>query len=478
MIAVTADQLGVIAFGSAFLLCCFYLAAYRPVIFVSFIFIIFTLIWRTCSMMYIDVAGPVYSSQTFSFVGPGAVTCLHVLAYFITIVPFFILFRTTSVRYWAEQYDGRTALHGTLSLSDLTFLLSTLFLAWLFVDLGRNGAIPLLNHMERFVYTAEHAGPAHRWLISYGNFLSFWWGLMFTAEKLRNRKFDLRYFGLFAVLVVYMFLTGNRFSAFYSFGSFFLIPVSALLAFAPKAKQQRPFEYLRGFIGRRELASLSLVATLLITVAVLGIYNNLTNVRGFKGVEVGDQFIERALVQPGELGWLSYQRVFEFGSWQPLRVFDFLFEFPIVPNRNTTPQYLMLTTIGEPRTFEHLSGGFQFAGGFPEIVFELFGPLLAWPFLAACGFITAGLTALIVKGTIQGRYASTFFALYVLYGFYVMYIGGMLNFAFVSSYWTKVGTLLLALIVESKLAKVNLPLLPWALFPGGKISDLLRVPKH
>jgi hypothetical protein len=77
----------------------------------------------------------------------------------------------------------------------------------------------------------------------------------------------------------------------------------------------------------------------------------------------------------------------------------------------------MLTTIGEPRTHEHLSGGFQFAGGFPEIFFELFGPVFAWPFLAAAAFIAAGLTALIVKGTIQGRYVSTFMSLYVLYGF-------------------------------------------------------------
>jgi hypothetical protein len=330
--------------------------------------------------------------------------------------------------------------------------------------------------MERFVYTAEHAGSAHRWLIAYGNFLAFWWGVMFAAERLRNLRLDVRYPALLALLVLYMFLTGNRFSAFYSFGSFFVMPMSAVIAVVAGPYQQVPFGYLGRFIGRRELIAFGVLAALLAVVTGAGIYNNLVNVRGYQGSEIGAQFIERALIQPGELGWLSYQRVFEFGQWLPNRVFDFLFQSPLVPGRNTTPQYLMLTTIGEPRTFEHISGGFQFAGGFPEIFFELFGPVFAWPFLAAAGFISAGLTALVIKGTIQGRYASAFLAMYVLYGFYVMYIGGMLNFVEVTSYWLKIGALLLALMLEARLASSGFPLLPWALFSTGKPRPQSGVP--
>lgn len=474
--AALTDQIGVIACGLAFLLCCLYLAAYRPIIFISFLFIIFTLVWRTCSMMFIDVAGPIYSSQTFLYVGPGTVTGVHVLTYFVTLMPFFVLLRPSTVLAWMEAADQRPAASGMLTLSDLTFYVSALFLLWLFADLIRHGTIPLLSHMERFVYTAEYAGFAHRWLILYGNFLAFWWGVMFAAERLRNRRLDVRYLALLAVLVLYMFVTGNRFSAFYSFGSFFLTPLAAVIAVVAGPRSKLAFAYLRRFLGRRELIGLGASAALLVTVAVVGIYNNLTNVRGYQGSEVRAQFVERALVQPGELGWLSYQRVFEFGQWNPYRAFDFLFQRPIAPDKNTTPQYLMLTTIGEPRTLEHITDGFQFAGGFPEIFFELFGPVLAWPFLAATAFLTAGLTALIVKGTIQGRYASTFFAMYVLYGFYVMYIGGMLNFVTVSTYWMKVTALLLAVLLETRLARSGLPLLPWALFPMKKIRLRARVP--
>jgi hypothetical protein len=465
LIAALTDQIAVIACGIAFLLFCLYMAAYRPIIFVSFFFIIFTLVWRTCSMMFIDLAGPVYSSQTFLYVGPGTVTCVHVLAYAVTLTPFFLLLQPSSVQAWLRRYEAPATAPGMLTLSDLTFCASGLFLAWLFVDLILHGAIPRFSHMERFVYTAEYAGSAHRWLTSYGSLLAFWWGVMFAAERLRNRRLDPRYLALLAVLVLYLFLTGNRFSAFYSLGSFFVMPLSAIIAVAAKPHSNAAFANLRPFAGQRELIAMGATAVLLVGAAVVGIYNNLTMVRGYQGSEIESHFIERALIQPSELGWLSYQRVFEFGEWTPYRVFDFLFQSPIDPNKNTTPQYLMLTTIGEPRTHEHISGGFQFAGGFPEIFFELFGPVLAWPFLAAAGFIAAGLTALVVKGVIQGRYASAFLAMYVLYGFYVMYIGGMLNFVAVGTYWIKVVALLLALLLEARLARSGLPLLPWALFP-------------
>jgi Family of unknown function (DUF6418) len=236
---------------------------------------------------------------------------------------------------------------------------------------------------------------------------------------------------------------------------------------------QAPFAWLVRTLRWRDLVALGMLAALLISAAIVGIYNNLMNVRGYEGSEIASQFLERSLIQPSELGWLSYDRVFASDQWQPYRVYDFLFQRPLDPNKNTTPQYLMLTTIGEPRTFEHISGGFQFAGGFPEIFFELFGPIFAWLFLCAAGYIAAGLTALIVKGVIQGRYASAFMAMYVLYGFYVMYIGGMLNFVAVWSYWAKIGALVLALLLEASLARVGLPLVPWTLFPIGK-TELQR----
>jgi hypothetical protein len=463
--ATLPEQIAVTASGAAFVLCILYIAAYRPVILIGFFFILFTLVWRTAATMFIDLAGPVLSSQTDRYVGPGMATPLHVLAYFVTLAPFFFLLRPAAVQHWLHDADRERAAPGMITLSGITVVVSLIFLGSLYFDLIRIGSIPLFARLERFVYTAQYAGAAHRWLILYGNFVTFWWGVMFAAERLRNHRIDIRYLGMLGILMVYMFLTGNRFSAFYSFCSFFVIPLAAVIAVDIRDNRSAvPFSWVGRTFRRRELIAFGAVAALAAIASAVGIYNNLANVRQFQGDEILSQFWERLLVQPSELGWISYDRVFNFGQWQPDRVFDFLFQAPLDASKNTTPQFLMLETIGEPRTYEHISGGFQFAGGFPEIFFELFGPLYAWPFIFGAGYIAAGLTAVVVKGVIQGRYASAFLSLYVLFGFYVMYIGGMLNFIMTPVYWIKIAALAIALLMEARLARAGLPLVPWALF--------------
>ena len=369
------------------------------------------------------------------------------------------------MQHWLHDADRERAAPGMITLSGITVVVSLIFLGSLYFDLIRIGSIPLFARLERFVYTAQYAGAAHRWLILYGNFVTFWWGVMFAAERLRNHRIDIRYLGMLGILMVYMFLTGNRFSAFYSFCSFFVIPLAAVIAVDIRDNRSAvPFSWVGRTFRRRELIAFGAVAALAAIASAVGIYNNLANVRQFQGDEILSQFWERLLVQPSELGWISYDRVFNFGQWRPDRVFDFLFQAPLDASKNTTPQFLMLETIGEPRTYEHISGGFQFAGGFPEIFFELFGPLYAWPFIFGAGYIAAGLTAVVVKGVIQGRYASAFLSLYVLFGFYVMYIGGMLNFIMTPVYWIKIAALAIALLMEARLARAGLPLVPWALF--------------
>ena len=453
------------ASGAAFALCILYIAAYRPVILIGFFFILFTLVWRTAATMFIDLTGPVLSSQTDRYVGPGLATPLHVLAYFLTLAPFFFLLRPAAVQHWLHDVDRERAAPGMITLSGITVVVSLIFLGYLYFDLIRIGSIPLFARLERFVYTAQYAGAAHRWLALYGNFVTFWWGVMFAAERLRNRRIDIRYLLLLGILMPYMFLTGNRFSAFYSFGSFFVIPLAAAIAVDIRDNRSAvPFSWIGKTFRRRDLIAFGAVLVLATTISAVSIYNNLANVRQFQGDEIVSQFWERLLVQPSELGWISYERVFIFGQWQPDRVFDFLFQAPLDASKNTTPQFLMLETIGEPRTYEHISGGFQFAGGFPEIFFELFGPFYAWPFIFGAAYIAAGLTAVIIKGVIQGRYASAFLSQYVLFGFYVMYIGGMLNFIMTPVYWIKIAALAIALLMEARLARAGLPLIPWALF--------------
>lgn len=94
----TSEYIAVLLFGLSFLVFLYYLLSQRPVIFVSFFFIIFTLAWRMLATMYIDLAGPVYSSQLIRDIGPGTATVIHSLAYVITLNSVSVLFQVGSHR--------------------------------------------------------------------------------------------------------------------------------------------------------------------------------------------------------------------------------------------------------------------------------------------------------------------------------------------------------------------------------------------
>jgi hypothetical protein len=123
LIATSAERIAVILSGGAFLFCVMWIAAY-PVFFLAFLFVLFSLAWRTASTMYIDVAGPVMSSQTLRHIGPEMVTPLHALAYFLTVMPFFLLIRPHAIERWKDDAD-----RDAFTLSDAMFALSTLLSA-------------------------------------------------------------------------------------------------------------------------------------------------------------------------------------------------------------------------------------------------------------------------------------------------------------------------------------------------------------
>lgn len=456
-----SERIAVLLFGSSFIVFIFYLVSRRPVIFVSFFFIIFTFAWRTLATMFIDLRGPVYSQQLVRDVGPGTATIIHTIAYFLILLPFLYFLRESAVARWNTCVQCCPASPGVLKLPDMTFAISVLFFSFLFFDLTRHGPIPFFGRIERYAYPG---GLAHLWFSTYGNFLAFWYGLMFAAGYIRERKVDFRMISLLGVMIAYAFLTGNRFSAFYSQCSFFIIPCGAVIA-TRIHQPNRPHRSwtISDFVPRRfRFAAIGLAAMMIITVS-FAIYNSLVNVRGYTGSEIWIQLRDRILIQPSEIGWTSFERIYQDRQFEPPVVFRFLFQDPIDAKRNTSIQYLMFETIGEPRTTDQAPHGFQLAGGFPEIFFELFGPYLAWPFLLGVACIAAALSACIIRGTLLGNYASAFLCLYVLFGFYVMYIGGMLNFVMPWTYWVKVVMLVVVLLAERALADRGLSLLPWNL---------------
>lgn len=408
---------------------------FRPVVALAFVFILFTFVWRSISTSYIDMFGPVLADQLQRYIGPGNMILIHAPAYVLTMLP--LLWFINPRR--APRDDVAQSDAGWITIADAVFLFSLVLVIGLYGDMARRGVVPLLSRMERFDYTGNFAGPLHGLFIKYGNLIVGAWGIFFAAQQIRANRTDWRFVFLLVALWGYMFLAGNRFSIFYSYSSYFLMPYAAVLW--ARSDQEVKF-------SGKTVSFVTGLGLIVASTSAYAIYNNLVYVRASDLVAPMQRFTERVLIQPSEIGWVSYERIFLNGQWDPSRAIRWLFDSPINPTTNTTAQYLMLQTIGEPRTALHIGGGFQFAGGFPEIFFELFGPVWAWPFLLLCGLGTAVLTALLLESIIRRHILTALTSMYVLYAFHVMYIGGLMTWWMPTTFWIKVAALLIVAAIE------------------------------
>jgi hypothetical protein len=194
-----------------------------------------------------------------------------------------------------------------------------------------------------------------------------------------------------------------------------------------------------------------MVAPVLVAAGILmitfSLYNSIVNVRGYD--DPVEAFVQRSLVQPAELWWLTWDSTVRSGSIEGSLAWSLMFDEPIDATRNTGIQFLMVKALGVERTSDLLFIGEQFAGGYPEVIFELFGPLLSWPILVLYGCVTAMLLRINVWAVATQRLLTAIFSLWVFFGFSLLYIGGMLNFIIAWTFWVKIAGLCAALILES-----------------------------
>lgn len=411
-------------------------------------FLLFGLITRTLSVVYLDLFGPTFSEQLQFDVGGGTSMPLFAGGVLVFMLPLAFMFRPAAMRrslrvaYPRPLYDTRTA--GTLIL-----WLAVAFVAAAYADMLVRGPVPLFVGMDRLTYNDNFAGPLHGLLIDHGFSLAFLLGVVFVMPRLAGGDFRPSAFAVYVVVMVYFALTGNRFSAFFSFTSFFIIPLGALSMtraagglLPPPVDRHRTIAFLVSPVARLLLLTLlavGLTATLL---------NSVINVRAYE--DPAELFFQRIVVQPVEL-WLS---TFSELDTQPPDSFssawDALFINPIDPTRNTTVRLLMINSLGFDRALQLADEGTQFAGGYPEIFFELLGTWFALPIALVFGIVTTWLLRVVVRSICLGRVATALCGTYVYYGFTLLYVGGMLNFLIVWTFWVKCGALLVVALIERR----------------------------
>ena len=114
-------------------------------------------------------------------------------------------------------------------------------------------------------------------------------------------------------------------------------------------------------------------AALFVLIATAVVYSYIV-VRG-EGGELLAKLSQRILVQQGEMWWMTYERVFLHDNWNGSLAAYKLFVDPFDPSRNSTMQFLMELGLPVERAHYIIAQGSAYTGGWPEVFFELGGPI-------------------------------------------------------------------------------------------------------
>jgi hypothetical protein len=422
------------------------IAISRPGLLLVAFLVFFSFIWRVISVSYVGAFGPVYAEELDGYVGPGLAVVPLVACQCLVIGALLVSFRPQRFQALAlDRGSGLAALvpPGRFDVSNLAFWAALAFVVGLWIELRLQGPIPLLNGIERFDYTRQYGGPLHLRLIDWGPMLAFQLGLFMTMPAMRGSKFDLRFAALFGALLIYLFVVGHRFSSFYAYSSFFIIPVGAILLQPRQNGAER-----RSF--SRILFWLAMAAAALAVIVAAALIHSYTVVRGAEIDLVRFKLMQRILVQQGEMWWATYDRVFIHGDWDGAHAVFRLFVEPFNPASNSTMQLLMEQALQLDRAHTLLIQGQTYTGGWPEVMFEIGGPAGGFVLVAASTILFSEFMFLLTRCIIEERYATCFFLTPILYAATVYVVSGMVNSFIQLTFMIKLAAAVLVYVMESR----------------------------
>jgi len=405
---------------------------------------------RVQSVFYIDLFGPVYSSQLFIALGPGTNSIYMIICYTAFFIPFLLVLEFFVFRY-PKKLSVRTSTNTRNYIENCFYLFLIIFFLALYIQLFIGGIIPLIDHIERFDFANNHAGNLHDYLFKYGTIFAIVLGGQTVYSKLTMGYYDRRAFIFFFLMLFYALLTGHRFAAFNKFTSFYVIPFSLVFArnFHIKRQKLSQDDNKQGWI-------IFAVIIISFSIALFSIVNSYSNVRTVSNESVIVRILERLLIQQGELWIETANRVRGNKSESLTRVIDYLFFNPIISGKNSTIQYLMWLSLGS-EAVRILDLGQQYAGGFPEIFVEVFGLYMLLPALIFYAMIMSMVSVVFMTSLRKGKLLSMIMAAFIMYAFVLTTYNGMLNQYFVLTFWVKVLLLMIVFICPSiQLPKLRL----------------------
>ncbi|MSR05463.1 MAG: hypothetical protein EXR93_00115 [Gemmatimonadetes bacterium] len=398
----------------------------QPILFYSLLLVWVSFVWRLSSSAFIDVAGPIYSIELFRDIGPGRSAVVLVACHLLFIGTLAFVFRHSrlqqlaSLLVWSpdERAAALTRLRGVARVAFIAF---TVLWVLLYLDMFRIGHIPLFSGIERYIYSDQYAGVFHAFVSKYGIHLSFILGVLFASPAFLSERRDTRFLVLLLVLFAYLLLAGHRFSAYYSHGTSFLIPC-ALLVLLPR---RRPIAESNA-PSRRYWVQTSAALMIVGGIVMFAQYRSLFFTRGMDPQAALVNIAERVLILQGGLWWSEYEHVFVNHDWNQDEALEGVLLDPIAPERNTTLPYLMEREIGL-QVYPLLQLGVVYTGGYPEVLFELFGPVYGFAAVLVMAYALAKLLYWLMEGILRRQYVRVFLVFYILFPFLLFCVSGMVN---------------------------------------------------
>jgi hypothetical protein len=437
-----------------------WIAVKRPGLGIIFFFFLFAFVWRLISVLYIDLFGPVFADQLVQEIGPGIAAVPIAISQGLVAVALLFSFRARRVRRLiggGESPVVRWSL-GRYSVLELAFWAATLFIVALWIELLVRGPIPLFSGIERFDYTRLYGGPLHRRLLEWGAMLAFQLGVFFSVPLLYGRATDWRFAALLGSLILYLFLAGHRFSSFYLYASFFIMPIGAVMI-----GRQAISSFREEMVSRRMIRHLTVAGLVLLMLTAIAVAYSYVVVRG-EGMELWAKLSQRVLVQQGEMWWMTYKRVFLHDEWSSSQAAYKLFVDPFDPSRNSTMQFLMELVLPLPRAHYIIAQGSAYTGGWPEVFFELGGPVGGFVLAALSAIVFSEFMFLMTRCIVQERFATCFFLTPILFAVSVTLVSGMVNSFIQVTFLIKGSVALMVYMVEShwRLRPSSFPSIPGA----------------
>lgn len=419
-----------------------YLCYKTPAFGVASSMLIVVLTGRIMGAAYVDYVGNIEAVE----IGANLKSSGAANAFGLLVIIFF------SAVYFASRFDYNR--HSKNFLSNInknnskkwggvTIKIVVALLIVLYFDMFHRGVFPIIVGMERGEYTAKHAGILHGYLFQYSNFVAFVLGVLSININIKGWKLDKRYFIVFVFLVVYSIITGHRFSAILSLSSAYISSFATVLNLGENGVRSH-----RWNSSKNSVWYVISIAAIVFLVTFGLIYNSYANVR--LASDLWGSIEQRLFVQPIQLWWVTWERV-TMDQVDPASALYSTLWSPIMPGKNHGIQFLMSLEIGADRTYELLSLGQQYTGGFPEILFETLGPALGVVAVVASGLAIGYFNRIWIHASIEKRYLTAVFALFVQHGFNLLVIGGMINFFLTWTYWLKIAVLLICLNLERRI---------------------------